>query len=95
VHQVEIIGAPVACKEGITDTWRDVAQWAAGQLKSRYGDQVHVQYYDLFDTQCPSIPSEAQLPVVMVDGTLLTSGGKISILLIRKRIEELDETGNS
>lgn len=87
MHQVVIIGAPVACKEGIQETWREVAGWAAGQLSSRFGDQVRVQYYDLFDPQCPAIPPEGQLPVVMVDGKVISCGGKISIPLIRKAIE--------
>jgi disulfide oxidoreductase YuzD len=87
VHQVVIVGAPVACKEGIKETWREVAEWAAGELRSRYGEQVKVQYYDLFDPQCPAIPPEGQLPVVMVDGQVISCGGKISIPLIRKTIE--------
>ncbi len=87
MHQVDIVGAPVACKEGIKETWREVAEWAAGQLRSRFGDQVKVQYYDLFDPQCPAIPPEGQLPVVMVDGTVISCGGKISIPLIRKYLE--------
>ncbi len=28
---VHIIGAPIACKEGIKDTWRQVADWAGRQ----------------------------------------------------------------
>jgi hypothetical protein len=89
VHQVEIIGAPVACKDGIKETWREVAEWAAGQLKARFGDQVRVQYYDLFDPQCPAIPPEAQLPVVKIDGMVISCGGKVSVPLIRKKLEEL------
>ena len=88
MHQVIIIGAPMACKEGIKETWREVAEWTAGQLRSRYGEQVKVQYYDLFDPQCPAIPAEGQLPVVMVDGQVVSCGGKISIPLIRKTIED-------
>ena len=87
MHKVVIIGAPVACKEGIKEIWRDVAEWTAGQLRSLYGDRVQVQYYDLFDTQCPAIPPEGQLPAVMVDGQVISCGGKISIPLIRKTIE--------
>lgn len=89
MHQVDIIGAPVACKDGISETWREVAEWAGDQLRSRFGDQVKVQYYDLFDPHCPTIPPEGQLPVVMVDGNVISSGGKISIPLIRKTIEGL------
>ena len=88
MHQVEIIGAPVACKDGVQETWRDVAGWVTSQLKARYGDQVHVQYYDLFDPRCPAIPAEGQLPVVMVDGKVISCGGKISVPLIRKTIDQ-------
>lgn len=86
---VEIIGAPVACKDGVKETWREVAVWSAGRLQSRYGDHVKVQYYDLFDALCPAIPQEGQLPVVMVDGKVISCGGKISIPLIQKTIETL------
>ena len=30
---VKIVGAPVACKDGIKESWREVAGWAAGQLQ--------------------------------------------------------------
>ena len=36
MHLVEIIGAPVACKEGVKETWRKVADWAAGQLRNLF-----------------------------------------------------------
>ena len=85
---VKIIGAPVACQDGIKESWRDVAEWAAGQLQDRYGKKVCVQYYDLFDPDCPTLPADSQLPVVFVNETLLSNGGKISIPLIRKKIEE-------
>jgi hypothetical protein len=91
MHQVKIVAAPVACKDGIQDTWRDVAEWAEGQLKARFGDQVEVQYFDLFDLQCPAIPPDSQLPVVLVDDRCISSGGKISISLIRRTIEEMDQ----
>ncbi|HMB23445.1 MAG: hypothetical protein ACM33V_08955 [Chloroflexota bacterium] len=86
---VQIIGAPIACSEGVKDSWRDVAGWVAGQLKTRFGDEVSVQYYDLLDTGCPTIPADAQLPLVLVNGEVLSSGGKISVPLIRKRVDGL------
>ena len=89
---VEIIGAPVACKDGIKDSWREVAEWTSGRLRARFGDQVRLQYFDLFDPNCPTIPPDGQLPVVLVNGTVISSGGKISIPLIRKKIEELGVT---
>ena len=63
---VQIIGAPIACKEGVKDSWREVAKWTAGQLKARFGEAVNVRYFDLFDADCPSLPAGAQLPMVMV-----------------------------
>ena len=89
VHQVQIIAVPVACSDGFIDTWREVAEWAGGQLQARFGDAVQTDYYDLFDPGCPDIPANAHLPVVMVDGQLLSSGGKISVPAIRKKLEEI------
>lgn len=88
---VQIIGAPIACKEGVKDSWREVARWAEDQLKRRFGEAVQVKYYDLFDVDCPSMPNEAQLPVVLVNGETTINGGKISIPAIRRKIESLLE----
>lgn len=86
---VQIIGAPIACSEGIKDSWREVAQWAAAQLQERFGDTVEIKYYDLFDSDCPPMPPEAQLPFVVVDEKVLSSGGKISLPLICRTLEKL------
>ncbi len=86
---VQIVGAPVACAEGVKDTWRNVAKHAADQLWARFGDAVCVQYFDLFDPDCPALPDGAQLPLVMIEGEVLSSGGKISAPAIRKRVEAL------
>jgi hypothetical protein len=91
---VQIIGTLVACKDGLKDTWREVAEWAAGQLKALFGERVQVQYFDLFDSDCPPIPSQAQLPLVLVNNDVLISGGKISIPIIRKRLKELGLEAN-
>ncbi len=84
---VQIIGAPVACGQGVKDTWRDVAKYTADQLGVRFGDSVRVQYFDLFDPECPALPTGAQLPLVMIEGEILSSGDKISVPAIRKRLE--------
>lgn len=86
---VKVVGAPVACKDGLKETWRDVAEWAADRLKTQYGDRISVHYFDLFDPDCPVILTNGQLPVVLVNEIVVSSGGKISIPLIRKKIEEL------
>lgn len=87
--EVKIIGAPVACEEGVKELWRDVAAWAGGQLQIRFGSQVITRYFDLFDPECPPFPPESQLPVVFVNEKVISSGGKISIPQIRKEVEEL------
>lgn len=90
VHVVQIIGAPVACAEGVKETWRDVAAWAAGQLASRFGAAVRVDYLDLFDPACPPLPDGAQLPLVLVNGQVVSSGGKVSVPAIRRHLEGLE-----
>jgi hypothetical protein len=86
---IQIIGAPIACKDGIKDSWRETAGWAAKQLVARYGDAVCVEYFDLFDPGCPLLPEGAKLPLVLVNNCVVSSGGKISIPIIRKSLEEL------
>lgn len=86
---IDIIGAPVACVEGPKDTWRELAQWIAAQVHRRYGPAVRVTYFDLFDEDCPPLPAGAELPLVLVNGEILTSGGKLSMPAIRKRLEAL------
>lgn len=89
--RVQIIGAPIACKEGVKDTWREIAEWASGQLHQRFGEGVQVQYFDLLDPACPPMPPGAQLPLVLVNAEVLSSGGKISIPRIRSKIEVILE----
>jgi disulfide oxidoreductase YuzD len=84
---VQIIGAPIACEKGVRDSWRDVSHWVAGQLRARFGQAVQVKYYDLFDPDCPALPQEAQLPLVIIEGDVISSGGKISVPSIRNWIE--------
>lgn len=92
---VQIIGAPIACSEGYRDAWRETAEWAASQLAVRFGDSVHLEYFDLFDPGCPQVPEGAQLPLVLIEGQVISSGGKISIPMIRKRLEEMGITASS
>jgi hypothetical protein len=88
---VQIIGAPIACKDGVKDSWREVAKWAADQIKAHFGEAVDVHYFDLFDADCPTMPINAQLPLVIVEGEVLSSGGKISIPAIRRKVESIME----
>ena len=86
---VQIIGAPIACKEGVKDSWREMAQYVSGKFESQFGDSVEVVYFDLFDPACPALPPNAQLPLVLINNEVLISGDKISMPAIRKRLLEL------
>ena len=86
---VQVVGAPVACGDGVREAWRDIAALAQTQLSRRFEETVRVDYFDLFDPGCPPLPPEAQLPVVFINGQLFSSGGKISIPAIRKQLESL------
>lgn len=86
---VQIVGAPINCKEGLKDAWREVAKKVARQLDARFGQAVSVHYFDLFDEDCPDLPANAQLPMVLINGEVLKMGGKISVPDIRRKLEEI------
>lgn len=86
---VQIIGTPLACATEGPDRWREVAAWVGQQLTSQFGTAVAVAYYDLFDPAAPALPEAAQLPLVLVNGEVVSSGGKISVPAIRRRLEAL------
>ena len=86
---VQIISAPIACKESVKDTWREIAEWFGGQLHQRFCESMDVQYFFLCDPECPPMPPGAQLPLVLVNGDVLASGGKISVPVIRCKIEDI------
>jgi hypothetical protein len=82
---VEIVGAPV-CAKGQPTTWHSVSAYVAGQLALHFGDGVRVVYHDLFDAGCPPLPEGAQLPLVLVDGAVVSSGDKLSVPTIRRAV---------
>jgi len=94
---VRIFGTPVACKDGIKDAWRSTAAFAGNALRVRFGDQITVEYYDLFSPDMDRFPQvlalvsagRGQVPLVFIGGELLSSGGAISIPDIRRRLEAL------
>ena len=50
-----------------------------------------MQYFDLFDPACPPLPADALLPLVLIQSEVLSSGGKISLPAIRRKIQTLME----
>jgi disulfide oxidoreductase YuzD len=86
---IQMVGAPVACAEGIKETWREVGEWAQAQLTARFGEQISFTYYDLFDSACPPMLGDTQLPYILVAGEAVINGGKVSVPLLRRKIEAL------
>jgi disulfide oxidoreductase YuzD len=94
---VHIFGTLAACREGTVDSWRDTAAFARQALSKRFGNQVVVEYYDLFSPEMDRFPEvmtlvatgQGQVPLVFIDGELLSSGGKISLPDIRRRLEAM------
>ncbi len=60
-------------------------------MKACFGDAVDVRYFDLFDADLPAMPEGAQLPLVLVEGEMVSSGVKISVPVIRRKIEQVME----
>ena len=85
--RVQIIGTQIACSEGLKDTWRELAAYVKSQLSVRFQNQVEVEYFDLFDKKCPHFPANAQIPIVIIDGELFSSGGKIAIPRLRTYLD--------
>jgi disulfide oxidoreductase YuzD len=88
---VQIVGSKTACSSEVRDSWRQVAEWTRSQLDTKFGESVQVRYYDLFDIDCPTLPEDASLPYIFVNGEYFSSGGKISLPALRREIETLME----
>lgn len=86
---VQIIGSQIACSEGLKDSWRELADYTRRQLELRFNSGCRVEYFDLFDPGCPQMPADAQLPFVLIDGKMFSSGGKLNIPAIGRRVAEL------
>lgn len=91
---IQVTGSLIACSQGMRDDWRDLADWLMAKMTALYGDRVALKYYDIFDPDCPSLPPDAKLPVVKINEDILSMGGKISMTLIRKKIESMGITTN-
>ena len=94
---VRIFGVPVACGDVVADQWRHIADWTRRQLVRQFGGQVTVEYYDLFSPEMDRFPEVlalvreggSKVPLVYVDDELISSGGKVSVPAIRRKLEAL------
>ena len=105
VVTVRVFGVPTARSKDVSatrlcgprDGWRAATAWVARSLKTRFGEQVCVEYFDLFSTAMDAFPNvmelvargEAQPPLVFVGDELLSAGERISGPAIRRRLEAL------
>ena len=97
---VRVFGVPTADACGSREGWRAATDWVARSLASHFGDQVKVEYIDLFSDQADQYPVATELvasgkaspPLVFVGDELLMSGGKISGPAIRRRLEAIGLT---
>lgn len=85
--RIHMIASQVACAEGTKDAWRELSDWAKGQLIAQFGPAIDFKYFDLFDPDCPELPEGAQLPLILVEDEPVINGGKVSIPVLRKKIE--------
>lgn len=93
---VSIFGVPVMCAEGITDPWRNAASLVRNRLISRFGDKVTVEYHDLMSPEMDNFPevlkevnAGSQVPLVFINNSLFSSGGKVSIPAIAEKVRDL------
>jgi disulfide oxidoreductase YuzD len=92
---VRVFGVPTANNCGPQDGWRETTEWIGHSLKAHFGEQIRVEYYDLFAEAPDAFPDvlelvargEAQPPLVFVGDELLSSGGRVSGPAIRRRLE--------
>lgn len=100
VVTVRVFGVPTAsgCDCGTqSSTWREATEWIGRSLKGHFGEQICVEYYDLFTEAPDTFPNvlevvahgQARPPLVFVGDELLSSGGRISGPAIRRRLEKL------
>lgn len=92
---VLVVGvAPYAgCSSG--NTWRAAGQAVRARLASRFGPAVRFDYVDLFSPEMlrhPEIEAcvaeGAVPPIVLIDGALQSSGGKLHISAIERAVAE-------
>ena len=98
---VLIVGLPSAATCPPEKTWRAAACFVAQRLHSRFGARIDVVYVDLFSREMADHPDvEARIaadglmpPVVVVDGAISFSGGKLNVSAIERAVAAALEAG--
>jgi hypothetical protein len=82
---------------GATDAWQRAADYARRRLRRAFGPQVQVAYYTASSPEINRFPQalalvrlgNALLPLVFIGDELFSTGGKILIPEISRRLETL------
>jgi disulfide oxidoreductase YuzD len=91
---VLIVGLPSAATCPPEKTWRAAGAFVTQRLHARFGDEVAVEYLDLFSPEMGRHADvEARIavdglvpPVVVVDGAVLSTGGKLNVSAIERAV---------
>ena len=92
--EVLIVGLPSAATCPPEKTWRSAAGFVAQRLNARFGDEVAMEYVDLFSPEMSEhadvearIAEEGLMPpIVMVDGVVLPAAGKLNVSAIERAV---------
>ena len=92
--EVLIVGLPSAATCPPEKTWRSAAGFVTQRLLARFGSEVNVEYVDLFSPGMANhadvearIATEGLLPpIVVVDGDVLPSAGKLNVSAIERAV---------
>lgn len=91
---VLIVGLPSAATCPPEKTWRSAAAFVTQRLHARFAEEVALEYVDLFSPEMGGHPDvEARIaadglvpPVVVVDGAVVSAGGKLNVSAIERAV---------
>lgn len=96
---VRVFAAPDAsCGHG--EKWSTATAFIAARLKHRFGDAVVAEHIEMFSRRSFEFPevlaaveAGGALPIVVVDGRIVSQGGKLSHQIIREAVASLLPAG--
>ena len=95
ICSVLVLGLPPAAGCAPGKTWRAAAEYLRTRLVARFGSAVRFAYADLFSAEMGEHPEletlvaeGTPLPIVLIDGRLRFSGGKLDVTAIERAVAE-------
>jgi hypothetical protein len=92
---VLIMGTPPTSGCAPGKTWRAAAGYVGERLDGRFGGSVRFAYVELFSPEMyehpelePLVATGSPMPLVLVDGELRFSGGKLNVTAIERAVAE-------